>query len=60
MSKPDIPPPSPPPQEVKQPVMNTRRRKGDSASMMGSTLLTSPSGVARNTVSTGGSTLLGG
>ena len=60
MSTPKIPAPPPPPQEVKQPDTMNQRRKGRPMGMGGGTLLTGPSGVASSTMSTGGSTLLGG
>lgn len=61
MSKPSIPPPPPPVQEVKQPDTLAARRKGGKQVGMGAgTLLTGPSGVANNALTTGGSTLLGG
>lgn len=68
MSKPDIPeykPPPPPPegQEFKMPELNKLRRRGtgNTAPIAGGTLLTGPSGVQNNqlTTSSGGS-LLGG
>lgn len=58
-STPKMPPPAPPPQEQKAPEMvNARQRKR--AMGPGGTLLTSPSGVAGNSLNTGGTTLLGG
>lgn len=59
-STPKIPPPPPPPQESKAPDSMTARRKGRNAPLQAGTLLTSPSGVASNSLNTGGSTLLGG
>ena len=60
MSKPNIPPPPPPPQELKQPDTMAARRKGKQVGIGAGTLLTGPSGVANNALTTGGSTLLGG
>lgn len=61
MSSPNIPPPPPPPQEVKQPdSMAVRRRQRQAAGMASGTMLTGPSGVAANSYSTGGTSLLGG
>lgn len=61
LSKPSIPAPAPPPQDVKQPdtisaVRSTRKNAG----FGGGTMLTGPSGVASGSLTTGGSTLLGG
>jgi hypothetical protein len=58
---PDIPPPPPPPQEVKQPDSNALRDKArrNRAGMMGSSLLTGPSGVASGALTTGRTSLLG-
>jgi hypothetical protein len=61
MSSPDIPPPPPPPQEVKQPdsANVTDKAKRNRAGIVGGSLLTGPSGVATNAMTTGKSTLLG-
>lgn len=60
-SSPDIPPPPPPVQAAKQPELNasSRERKRVNAGM-GSTLLTTPSGVTGAALTTGAPTLLGG
>lgn len=63
MSSPKIPPPPPPPpppQDVKAPDTMAATRKGKQVGMGAGTLLTGPSGVANNALTTGGSTLLGG
>lgn len=62
MSSPDIPPPPPPPQEVKQPDSANLRegaRRNRAGGMMGSSLLTGPSGVAQGALTTGRTSLLG-
>lgn len=59
MSSPKIPPPPPPVQEAKAPDNMNARRKARPMPGAG-TLLTGPSGVAATSLSTGGSTLLGG
>ena len=59
-STPKMPAPPPPPQEQKAPdTVNARRRTRSNTPQAG-TLLTGPSGVAGNTMNTGGTTLLGG
>lgn len=61
MPEPAAPPP--PPQETKPADINATRRKksdGPNAAIAGGTLLTGPSGIATNTVATGGGSLLGG
>lgn len=62
-STPNIPPPPPPPppvQEQKQPDTMSTRRKNNKVGVGAGTLLTSPSGVASNSLNVGGNTLLGG
>ncbi len=59
MSTPKMPAPPPPPQEVKPPDSMAQRRARRPAGM-GGTMLTGPSGVTAGSMSTGGSTLLGG
>lgn len=61
LSKPSIPAPAPPPQEVKTPdtisaIRSTRKNQG----FGGGTMLTGPSGVSAGSLTTGGTTLLGG
>lgn len=60
-SSPNIPPPPPPPQEIKQPetAQLMDRSKRNRAGMIGGSLLTGPSGVANNALTTGRTTLLG-
>ena len=60
-SKPKVPPPPPPPQEVKQPDSAVVRDRSDRnrGAMVGSSLLTGPSGLTA-APSTGKTTLLGG
>jgi len=59
-SSPNIPPPPPPPQEVKAPTASLLKRRDTASQVAGGSLLTGPSGVARNALVTGAPTLLGG
>lgn len=65
-SRPKIPAPTPiaaPPaeQDEKAPdLASTRRKRPASSGMAGGSLLTGPSGVSNNMLSTGGGSLLGG
>lgn len=54
--------PPPPPQDSKAPDIAAVRRKPSNAQsgIAGGTLLTGPSGIANNTLNTGGGSLLGG
>lgn len=58
-SSPKIPAPPPPPQEAKAPDSMNERRQARSGTVS-PTLLTGAGGVARGSLNTGGSTLLGG
>ena len=58
-SSPKIPAPPPPPQEAKAPDSMSERRQARGGAM-NPTLLTGSTGVARGSLNTGGSTLLGG
>ena len=61
-SKPSIPGPPPPVQEVKpaDTANAATRRTQKRSGMAGGSLLTGPSGIAPQTVNTGGTSLLGG
>lgn len=60
MSTPNIPPPPPPPQEAKQAdSMAVRRAQRSRPAGMG-TMLTGPSGVSSGSLTTGGTSMLGG
>ena len=55
-----VPAPPPPPQEAKLPDTMATRRRTRNGPLQAGTLLTAPSGVASNSLNTGGATLLGG